>query len=193
MKVFLSYSNYDKALAAQVKAELVDRYGLEVFLAHEDIQPSSEWQQTILEELEASEVFLPVLTASFGESEWTDQETGVALGLHKLIVPLKVSADPRGFVGRLQALRLDPNAVPTGCRTLAELIASRPDLAAAFRDGLIVTFGKSWSFDDAGDNARLLLDFGGYTRQQVEEIMRHTLNNPQIKYSRSARTPCWVG
>ena len=86
IRVFLSYSSHDKELAGQVKKELESR-GLEAFLAHEDIEPTQEWEGVILENLKACDVFIPLLSENFKESEWTDQETGVAVSEEKLIIP----------------------------------------------------------------------------------------------------------
>ncbi len=43
MEIFVSYLHLDKELAGKVKGSLKHYCGLEVFLAHEDINPSSEW------------------------------------------------------------------------------------------------------------------------------------------------------
>jgi len=179
MKVFLSYSSLDKELAGQIKRALED-YGLEVFLAHEDIEPSTEWVDTILAELEACNVFVPILTANFDKSDWTDQETGIAIAHDKLIIPLRVTVDPHGFILRFQALKADINEIPPSCYKLAKVITSKPVLGGLFRDALIKRFGDSWSFDNATHNTELLLSFEDYTVSQVTEIIRHTIANKQI-------------
>jgi hypothetical protein len=182
MKVFLSYSSLDKELAGQIKRALED-YGLEVFLAHEDIEPSTEWVDTILAELEACNVFVPILTANFDKSDWTDQETGIAIAHDKLIIPLKVTVDPHGFILRFQALKADINEILPSCYKLAKVIASKPVLGGLFKDALIKRFGDSWSFDNATHNTELLLSFKDYTVSQVTEIIRHTIANKQINQS----------
>jgi hypothetical protein len=82
MKIFLSYSHLDKRLAGKIKKYLL-QYGVKVFLAHDDIEPSEEWADKILEELRDCHVFMPILTKHFNKSNWTDQETGCALILNK--------------------------------------------------------------------------------------------------------------
>ena len=78
VRAFISYATADKGLARQIKDGL-EKYGLETFLAHEDIQPAEEWQQVILDNLESTDVFIPIITGNFPESKWTDQESGIAL------------------------------------------------------------------------------------------------------------------
>jgi len=99
LKVFVSYSIKDRRLAKQIKKGLLT-YGMNVFLAHDDIEASAQWANVILATLKESDVFLPLLTEAFSTSEWTDQETGVALAHRKLIIPLKVDRDPYGFVAQ---------------------------------------------------------------------------------------------
>jgi hypothetical protein len=187
MKVFLSYSTLDKKLAAQIKEALED-YGLAVFMAHEDIQPSAEWVETIIAELEACDVFIPILTDSFDKSYWTDQETGIAFAREKLIIPLKVTCDPHGFISRFQALKMDSERIANSCNKLVKVIANKPVLGDQFRNALVRKFGDSWSFANASHNADLLLSFEGYTPQDMRNIIRYTIDNEQINQSFKAQT-----
>ena len=79
LKLFISYSHKDRKLAKQVKKCLLT-FGLNVFLAHDDIEASVQWANEIVAALKESDVFPPLLTDAFSASDWTDQETGVALG-----------------------------------------------------------------------------------------------------------------
>src|SRR4051812_682013 len=94
---FLCYSHNDRFLAGCIK-KTFDSYGIGAFLAHEDLLPSQEWQDEIARRLHACEVFFLLLTNSFRSSDWTDQETGIAVALNKIIVPIKVTLNPYGFV-----------------------------------------------------------------------------------------------
>jgi len=105
VRVFISYNSANKILAGEIKNEL-DKYGLITFLAHEDIQPSAIWINEIIRNLKQCDVFLPLLTDSFHDSEWTDQESGYAFALDKLIIPLKIHDIPYGFINQFQALKL---------------------------------------------------------------------------------------
>ena len=192
MKAFLSYSNSDRELAGQIKQALED-YGLSVFLAHEDIKPMAEWVKTIRDELKECDIFIPILTESFNESDWTDQETGIAFILDKKIIPLKFTVDPHGFISRWQALKMRGDRMQNfvlrelAIGELANVIDSDPALADPFRDGLIRKFGNSMSFDDAGHNARLLSSLKAYTSRQLGDIIKYTNENDQIRKSRSAQ------
>jgi hypothetical protein len=109
LRVFLSYSTDDRQIAGKIKEKLA-YWGVDAFLAHEDLVPSSVWQDEILREVEACDVFVPILTGSFRLSDWTDQESGMAIIRKKAILPLKVTRNPHGFLGKHQAFPLDQRA-----------------------------------------------------------------------------------
>ena len=103
---FLSYSHKNRKLARRLKEGLAE-FGIEAFLADDDIGVSEHWRRVILKKLRDCEMFIPILTDAFVESEWTDQEAGFALARGKRVVPLKVDLGPYGFIGAFQALRLN--------------------------------------------------------------------------------------
>src|SRR5262249_47275885 len=142
-------------------------YGIAAFLAHEDIQPSEEWQDEISHRLHACEVFFPLLTDSFKSSDWTDQETGIAVALNKIIVPLKATLDPYGFIARYQAQSLEAEEVngslnlpgiDESCWNVARSLARRSDIGDRIKNGIIAKFALSGAFKEAGQYASRLQD-----------------------------------
>jgi hypothetical protein len=183
---FLSYSHKDRRLAGLTK-ECLDSYGFDTFLAHEDLQPSDEWQKTILKRLKNCVIFLPLLTDSFSKSDWTDQETGIAVGLKKVIVPLKVTRNPYGFISKYQAQLLDSETVEAACWKVVRRLATKPKLADGIRDGVIQMFGKSRSFAAAADNAKKLKSLEPFSNEQLNEIVSVSSRNSQIHSGFEAR------
>lgn len=186
LKVFLSYHSSDKALAGEIKLSL-HHYGMDVFLAHEDIQPTEEWQTRILSELRRSDVFLPLLTENFIKSKWTSQECGVAVAKGTFIVSLKVSIDPFGFLSKYQAFNFRVENVPRSCSGIAKVIHKNRKLQKRFLDGLITSVERSNSFEEAKERASLLNEFDGYNGRQVNDILRTAIENSQIYKSFGAR------
>jgi hypothetical protein len=179
MKIFLSYSHLDKNLAGKIKKGL-HQYGVNAFLAHHDIEPSEEWADRILKELRNCDVFMPILTKHFNHSKWTDQETGCALILKKLILPLKVDIDPQGFISRYQAHSLNMDDVAKSLRVVMKALSKRPRIGNLVRNALIEVFASSDSFESAKQNTELLLSFKEFNMDQVKKIIQHTINNDQI-------------
>src|ERR1043165_9187487 len=102
IRLFLSHSTKDKKSAGELKG-LLEAMGLIVFVAHQDIKPSAQWEDKITNELRSSDVFLALLTKHFRESVWTDQEFGMAFALNKVILPIYSRFLPHGFMARSQA------------------------------------------------------------------------------------------
>ena len=89
--------------------EQLEEQGLRGFVAHEDIAPSTIWQNEILNALDTMDISIGFVTDDFHGGGWPDQEVGYAYqkrGVTRVFVKLGGS-DPIGMVGREQALRTD--------------------------------------------------------------------------------------
>jgi len=109
LKVFFSYATEDKVLAGKIAKALSER-GIDVFLAHEDIEVSEEWREKILTHLKNSDVLIALLTPNYRESVWANQELGYALGKGRKIIPLFVEeVDIRdfGFAETFQGIKVN--------------------------------------------------------------------------------------
>ena len=102
-RVFLSHRADFKAETKQLKDELT-RYGAASFVAHEDIEPTRAWQAEIERALASMDVLVALLTDGFAGSYWSNQEVGVALGRGVPVITVRISEDPRGFIGGSQAI-----------------------------------------------------------------------------------------
>jgi hypothetical protein len=107
MKAFISYSTTDKLIAGQAKTLLED-YRIEAFLAHEDINVSQEWKDRIIQELNESSIFVPLLSEAYKQSDWAPQEIGLAFARDNvLFIPLSLDGTvPFGFISHIQGKRL---------------------------------------------------------------------------------------
>jgi len=186
LKTFLSYHSSDKALGGEIKRNLY-HYGLDVFLAHEDIQPTEEWQTRILSELKRTDIFLPLLTENFIKSKWTSQECGVAVARGTFIVSLKVSIDPFGFLSKYQAFNFKIENVVRSCSGIAKVVHKNRRLQKRFLDGLIASVRRSDTFEEAKERTMMLNDFDGYNGRQVNDILRAAIENAQVYKSFGAR------
>jgi hypothetical protein len=177
---------------------VLEKYGMEVFLAHEDIAPSAEWQEVIIRELKQTDVFLPLLTKSYKDSDWTDQEIGIAFGDEKFIIPLKVEIDPYGFISKFQALKFKYDVQTDrfgssiyscleSCLEIIESIFNNKNLKDNLQDCLIKSFVRSVSFADAADKTQLLSKFGTFSKDQINEVVRGSIENRQVHESWKAQ------
>lgn len=106
--VFISYAVADKKLAGDLKREL-DKHGLRVFLAHEDIEPSEKWRDKIIADLKSSGTFIALRTKNYLGRPYTEQECGFALALKKRILTISVDtgAEDMGFCSEFQGERFN--------------------------------------------------------------------------------------
>ena len=112
IKVFISYSSKDKLVGAKIK-DILASFGIESFMAHEDISVSQEWKEKILEELKEADVFIPILSENFRNSDWCSQESGVACFRNILIIPLSLDGTmPYGFMSHRQGKIIDADNIP---------------------------------------------------------------------------------
>ena len=178
-KFFISYSHLDKGIAGKLKGSL-EGFGLKAFLAHEDIEPSEEWQRAIIRELKACDAFLPILTKSFPLSNWTGQESGIAYIREKLIIFLKFGVDPFGFMGKFQALNFDEENLKFVSLQIIDILSKKGDKDKLI-NSLISGFGKSLSFADSNEKVSPLKKLRDYLNfDQIKEIIKVSFYNGQI-------------
>jgi AbiJ N-terminal domain 3/TIR domain len=103
-RLFISHIAIHKDKAIRLKSCLA-RYGIDGFVAHEDIEPTLEWQSEIEKALRTMDAFVAIHTVGFAKSIWTQQEVGYAVGRGVKIISLQMGEDPTGFISKHQALR----------------------------------------------------------------------------------------
>lgn len=88
-KIFVSYAIEDRILASRLKICL-EELGYDVFLAHEDIEPTAQWRDKIISDLKTASIFIALMTKKYIRKQYTEQECGFALALNKRILSLRV-------------------------------------------------------------------------------------------------------
>jgi len=141
-RLFISHLAEHKVIMSQLQGALKD-YGISAFVAHEDIEPTKEWQIEIEKALFSMDALAAVLTPNFEKSKWTDQEVGVAIGREVLIIPVRKGMDPYGFIGKLQGLQSHDKTVRQVAQSLFEIVAShtktKPAMAGSLVNQIVVS------------------------------------------------------
>jgi len=102
LRVFISHLTSQKQQAAELKNAL-RTYSMSGFVAHNDINPTSEWQNEIETALNTCDLLVALIHPDFVMSNWCDQEIGYALGRGVPVFAVRCGTDPHGFVSRFQA------------------------------------------------------------------------------------------
>lgn len=197
LRIFLSYSHEDSEFVGDLKRGL-DTLHVDSFLAHEDIQPSNEWEDVIIAKLKSTEILVCILTEAFYRSEWTQQEVGMAVGNDKTVISVSVdNVAPIGFTKRYQALKFKRNSWVSMKEKenqnsspyfeVFKVICSQANWHDRARQCLIRGLASSHSFYCANKNAQLLSLFSHYTEVEINELVRGSITNDNILLSYHAK------
>lgn len=150
---FISYAYPDRLRAREVKAEL-KKFGINCFLAHEDLKPAVAWADEIKSHLKNAKLFIALISDAFCASDWTDQEVGMAVAQKKKIVPLRLGTRaPYGFIAQYQALKLTPTNLRQVAFKIVGELATDAKIGVAVIDGFIGAFLDSGSFAESSARA----------------------------------------
>ena len=177
-QAFISYSTKDKVAAAAVKAAL-GTVGIDCFMAHDDLLVSEEWRERILEEIAACDLFVPLLSQYFKDSEWAPQEAGaISMRPSVPVVPLSLDGTvPFGFLAKFQGTRVpgsgvDPNTI------LVPLARRYPRVAMP---AMISQVRSAGSFRSAEAAMRPLVPyFDTLTLPEVRALVKASTENGQV-------------
>lgn len=147
-RLFLSHLSTFKATTGQLQAAL-RRYGISAFVAHVDIEPTREWQDEIEAGLHSMDALAAILMAGFKESDWTDQEVGVAVGRGVLVIPIIRGLNPYGFISKYQGLNANGKTVGAVAEELFRILVASPKTRARMISCLTETTLQSKSEAEA--------------------------------------------
>lgn len=145
LRLFLSHLSSEKVAVSRLKRELYV-LGASGFVAHEDIEPSLEWQGEIETALRTMDAMAALLTPGFSESKWTDQEVGFALGLGRPVVAVRCPTTPHGFIARVQGVRGDLTKPAELAGAIVDVLLKRPETGQSMREALVVALERSDSY-----------------------------------------------
>lgn len=152
LRLFVSHRSGDKVRLAKLKAKLRE-YGVDCFLAHEDIQETKAWRDMIKQGLQSCHAMVTVGSPGFKESIWCNQEIGWAMCRGVLVLPLLAGEPPEGFHSDIQGPTIDSTNPDESAlkvvRSLLKDVRLRPLVFEAFVE--LINEASSWeSLRDVG-------------------------------------------
>ncbi len=154
-RLFLCHLASFKKTTASLQAAL-RRFGISAFVAHVDIEPTREWQDEIEAGLWSMDALAAILIPGFKESNWTDQEVGVAVGRGVLVIPIIRGLNPYGFIAKYQGLQAGGKTVSQVARELFGILVHSPKTRSRMLTCLVDATLQSTREDDALDRLRKL-------------------------------------
>ena len=178
-RLFVSHLAEHRLFAAALQDKLL-RLGVSSFVAHNDIEPTREWQDEIEAALATCDGMLVLLHPGFHESKWTDQEIGYAMGRQVLIVAARFGTDPYGFIGRFQGMNGNGKTDRTLARELFDILRQHETTRARTAEAVGALFCQSDSFAEAKDNMKLLEETTHWSASLSDRVRSASTSNRQI-------------
>lgn len=178
-RLFLSHLAVDRVAVSKIKEALAHR-GVDAFVAHEDIEPSLQWQSEIELALRSMHALAALVTPAFHQSKWTDQEVGWALGRGIPVVPVRLGADPYGLFGKFQGV---PGSFERPADLAVSLVAAllvNPSSTVEMRRSLVRAFQEADSFVEAIALKELLIKAKGFDDSEKAALHGACVENNQV-------------
>ena len=179
LKLFLSHISTHKKLVSMLKAELLE-YGISSFIAHEDIEPTREWQKEIQLALHSMDALVAILTSDFHGSLWTDHEVGFALGKNTLVIPVRAGLDPYGLLGKIQALSGQLSQPSFLASKIVDLLAKNNKTEAIMRESLVYAIENARWYTTSINASRKLTNQKIFTSEQIYRLEKACKTNDQV-------------
>lgn len=182
-KLFISHLAKYKINASYLQKSL-EIYGISSFVAHEDIEPSQEWQIEIEKALHSMDGFTAILMKGFKESNWCDQEIGFAIAKEVLIIPIKKELDPYGFIGKYQAIQPKNKSVSQVAEEIFNIIVKHEKTRILMLEKLSSLIANSTHINTSRKQLESLATVESLPRDIIEKMMQDLNNNKVLSTSK---------
>jgi hypothetical protein len=179
-KLFISHLSSFKKTISLLKIAL-EKYGISAFVAHEDIEPTKEWQDEIEKGLFTMDALCAVLMPGFKESNWTDQEVGVAIGRGVLIIPIRKECDPYGFIGKYQGLQAVGKNIEEVAIEIFEILTKNPKTRITILNYLIDLFLLSNNEKEGLERIRSIKKINDIPIERINYLTNQIIENKNLK------------
>lgn len=181
-RLFVSHLSSEKVLASELQEALLP-YGICAFVAHNDIQPTLEWQTQIETALATADSLVALLHPNFHESSWTDQEIGFAMGRGLPVFAVRFGQDPYGFIGRFQGFAGSGKTVQVLAKELFDSYRKNKQTQRRMSEVLVSLFEESPNFAQAKTRIAYLEQLEVWDPSFVPRIASALKSNSQISNS----------
>lgn len=181
-RLFVSHLSSEKVFAAELQGSLL-KYGISAFVAHNDIEPTLEWQAQIESALATADSLLALLHPNFHASNWTDQEIGFAMGRGLPVFAVRLGQDPYGFIGRFQAFAGSNKSADVLAQELFDAYRKNKQSRERMSSSLVSIFENSATFAQAKARIGYLEDMENWREEFASRVEAAAQSNSQISGS----------
>jgi hypothetical protein len=182
LRLFVSHLAIYKVFAAELQEELLG-FGISCFIAHNDIEPTKEWQTQIETALATCDALVALLHDGFHASNWTDQEIGFVMGRGAPAFAVRLGQEPYGFIGRFQAFNGNGKSAAKLARELFDAYRNNKQTQRRMSEILVGLFEQSGSFAEAKARIGYLEDLEYWEPSFSKRINAAATSNSQVSDS----------
>ena len=175
-RLFLSHLATFKVQTSGLQKAL-KQYGISSFVAHEDIEPSREWQNEIEAGLQTMDAFVAILMPGFKESNWCDQEISFAVGKGVLIIPVRKGLDPYGFIGKYQGIQSNKKTIGDIADEIFQVIVNSPKTRNKMLSSLSNAISQSTDEKEASEKLNILANIPDLPTDIIERLKETVIDN----------------
>lgn len=184
IRIFISHIAKHKVMATELKERLTE-LGVASFVAHEDIEPTAEWQTEIERALFSMDILIALLTEGFNESNWTDQEVGFALGRHVPVICISRGKRPYGFIAKYQAIQWGSKSGEQVADEILGVLLKQAGLRDLAKNAFIMAVATAYSFARANTLAQFLPMIDELSSDQEEALVQAFNSNHEVYNARA--------
>ncbi|MDD3476457.1 MAG: toll/interleukin-1 receptor domain-containing protein [Sulfurimonas sp.] len=175
-KLFLSHLASFKSNTAKLQ-QVLKKYAITSFVAHEDIEPTKDWQIEIETALHSMDAMVAILMDGFKESNWCDQEVGFAVGKNVLIIPVRKGLDPYGFIGKYQGIQANDKNIGQVAEEIFQTIVKSTKTRGKILSALSNAITQSTNISEASEKVFLLQSVQNIPLDVLENIKKSATEN----------------
>jgi len=178
-RLFLSHVSKHKIAVSKLKGEL-ELHGVAPFVAHEDIEPTFEWEHEIELALRSMHALVALITPDFHGSSWTDQEVGWAFGRGLLVVPVRLGCDPYGLLGKVQGVSGSLAQPGMLASAIVDALLANNQTHGEMRRTVVSAFAGATSLSMATALCQHAIKIPDFTDEEKDALQTACVENIQI-------------
>jgi hypothetical protein len=182
-RLFLSHLASFKVQTSHLQTAL-RKYAISSFVAHEDIEPTREWQDEIEAALQTMDALAAILMPGFLESKWCDQEVGFAVGRNSLVIPIRKGLDPYGFIGKFQGIQAQSKTIGEVAEAIFTTLVKSPKTKSKILHALSGAISNATTSEEGIEKVDLLKSLDSIPAEILENLKQQIVDNGRLMESK---------
>lgn len=182
IQLFISHKKEIRPLASELKRHL-HNFGIDSFVAHEDIGDNELWRVSLSKELSNSDGLIALVSDGYEDCAWCQQEIGWVSASKKLTMGVKFRepVPQLGFLGEQQLIKFSD--WDDLARRIKDIVASDERTKKKWRKSLLEDLSISYSWDRVRQLWKIISSFNSLDKIETEILVAALKNNEYVRTS----------